>query len=234
MTTVGTGKYTYTLIEDWAKLPQGESFGMVSAVATDSQDRVYAFSVRTASANVRPGRQPPELLGHRCDHRPSRHLHSRRHSLHHRREDSVALKFTLEGKPLLVLGQRGVHSDTGCETAGDVAPRSAGPFNYPTELVPAPSGDLYVSDGYRNARVHRFSSDGRLISSWGEPGQRRTQPVPSAPQPPGAHRRPHLPLRPGEQPHPDILPRRPVHHHVDRHASSTGHHRGPGRYLLHQ
>ena len=43
MTTVGTGKYTYTLIEDWAKLPQGESFGMVSAVATDSQDRVYAF-----------------------------------------------------------------------------------------------------------------------------------------------------------------------------------------------
>jgi len=43
MTTVGNGKYTYELIESWAKLPVGEVFGMVSAVATDSQDRVYAF-----------------------------------------------------------------------------------------------------------------------------------------------------------------------------------------------
>ena len=43
MTTVGTGDYTYDQVEDWAKLPTGESFAMVSAVATDSQDRVYAF-----------------------------------------------------------------------------------------------------------------------------------------------------------------------------------------------
>ena len=38
-------------------------------------------------------------------------------------------------------------------------------------MVVAPSGDIYVSDGYRNARVHRFSNDGTLISSWGEPGK---------------------------------------------------------------
>ncbi len=43
MTTVGVGKYTYTEVQDWAKLPAGQSFAMVSAVATDSQDRVYAF-----------------------------------------------------------------------------------------------------------------------------------------------------------------------------------------------
>ena len=49
--------------------------------------------------------------------------------------------------------------------------RSAGPFNYVTEMVPAPSGELYISDGYRNARVHRFSAAGDLISSWGEPGK---------------------------------------------------------------
>jgi len=40
-----------------------------------------------------------------------------------------------------------------------------------TEMVPSPSGDLYISDGYRNARVHRFTSDGTLINSWGEPGK---------------------------------------------------------------
>ena len=43
MTTVGTGKHTYRLIQDWAKVPPGESLDTVSAVATDSQDLVYVF-----------------------------------------------------------------------------------------------------------------------------------------------------------------------------------------------
>ena len=30
-------------------------------------------------------------------------------------------------------------------------------------MVPAPNGDLYVTDGYRNSRVHRFSADGRKV-----------------------------------------------------------------------
>jgi DNA-binding beta-propeller fold protein YncE len=79
--------------------------------------------------------------------------------------------YTLDGKPIQMLGRHGVHSDTGCERAGDLVPRAAGPFNYPTELVPDPAGDLYVSDGYRNARVHRFSPEGQLKFSWGEPGK---------------------------------------------------------------
>ena len=74
------------------------------------------------------------------------------------RDDSVCLKYTLDGKPLQVLGTRGEHSDTGCERPGELVPRAAGPFNYPTEMVPAPSGELYITDGYRNARVHRFSA----------------------------------------------------------------------------
>ena len=41
MATVGSGKYTYRLSPDWARLPEGETFGVVSAVATDSLDRVY-------------------------------------------------------------------------------------------------------------------------------------------------------------------------------------------------
>ena len=52
-----------------------------------------------------------------------------------------------------------------------LVPRAAGPFNYPTELVPSPSGDLYVSDGYRNARIHRFDNDGNHKFSWGKPGK---------------------------------------------------------------
>jgi streptogramin lyase len=83
----------------------------------------------------------------------------------------VAVKFTLDGKPLQVIGERGVYSDTGCERTGDLVPRAAGPFNYCTEMSPSPSGDIYVSDGYRNARVHRFNSQGQLLQSWGQPGK---------------------------------------------------------------
>ena len=43
MTTVGSGRYSYEVHESWATLPTGWTFGPVSAVATDSQDRVYAF-----------------------------------------------------------------------------------------------------------------------------------------------------------------------------------------------
>lgn len=172
MTTVGTGTHNYELIKDWARLPEGDTFAVVSAVATDSQDRVYVFQRKDPPVVVfdRDGRYL-DCWGSRAITDP--------HGLYIAgdivyltdRADSVALTFTLDGKPLSILGKRGVHSDTGCERPMDLVPRAAGPFNYPTELVPAPSGDLYASDGYRNSRVHRFTGDGRLISSWGEPGK---------------------------------------------------------------
>jgi DNA-binding beta-propeller fold protein YncE len=172
MATVGTGKYTYRLVENWARLPQGEAFGNVSAVATDSHDQVYVFQ-----------RKDPPVLVFDRDGRFRRAWGAGAFANPHGifiandivyltdREDSVCLTYTLDGKPLSVLGQRGVHSDTGCEKPGELVPRAAGPFNYPTEMVPSPSGDLYVTDGYRNARVHRFAADGRLLKSWGQGGK---------------------------------------------------------------
>ena len=44
------------------------------------------------------------------------------------------------------------------------------PFNHPCDVAIAPSGDVYVADGYGASRVHRFNADGDLISTWGEPG----------------------------------------------------------------
>jgi len=172
MTTVGTGKYTYTLTENWAKLPAGQTFAMVSAVATDSQDRVYAFQRK----------DPPIAVFDRhgtflSSWGNGAFLFAHGISIVNDivyltdRDSSVCLIYTLDGKPIQMLGRHGVHSDTGCERPGDLVPRAAGPFNYPSELVPDAAGDLYVSDGYRNARVHRFTPDGHLKFSWGEPGK---------------------------------------------------------------
>ena len=47
---------------------------------------------------------------------------------------------------------------------------SGEPFNRCTHTALSPRGDIYVSDGYGNARVHKYSPDGKLLRSWGEPG----------------------------------------------------------------
>jgi hypothetical protein len=172
MTTVGTGSYSYELIEDFAKLPEGQAFGMISRVTTDSRGRIYVLQ-----------RKDPNVLVFDPE---GRFLHAwgsgefkRAHGLKIVNDvaytvdqgDCVATIYTLEGKPVCQLGVRGQHSDTGCEDWKILPLRAAGPFNHPTEMMPGPNGDLYITDGYRNSRVHRFSQDGRLIRSWGEPGK---------------------------------------------------------------
>jgi len=48
--------------------------------------------------------------------------------------------------------------------------RSAGPFNCCCNVCIAANGDMFVADGYGNARVHHFSADGALLNSWGDVG----------------------------------------------------------------
>jgi len=86
-------------------------------------------------------------------------------------KNHVVLKFTTDGKLLMTLGIKGVPSDSGSVKGNfKTVQKGAGPFNVPTKVATSKSGDIFVSDGYGNARVHRFSADGKLIKSWGEPG----------------------------------------------------------------
>ena len=85
--------------------------------------------------------------------------------------DQTVRRFTRDGRLLATLGTSGRASDTGYDGKTVASITHAGPpFNRPTNLAVAPNGDLYVSDGYGNARVHHFSADGALRRSWGEPG----------------------------------------------------------------
>ena len=85
-------------------------------------------------------------------------------------------KFTPEGKLLLTLGNKDQPSETGYMGQPDsyesvATIRQGGPpFNSPTGVALSSSGEIYVSDGYGNARVHKFAPDGTLLFSWGEPG----------------------------------------------------------------
>ncbi|PON14103.1 hypothetical protein C2W62_30835 [Candidatus Entotheonella serta] len=163
MVTLGSGGYTYEVIDNWAKIPEGWSFREVGGVSADANDNVYVFN---------RGEHPMMVFD-----RDGNFLRSwgegvfpRAHGLTMGPDDTVfcsddgdhtVRKCTLDGKVLLTLG-----------AAGQPAPFMSGdPFNRCTHVAIDPrNGDFYVSDGYGNARVHKFSPDGELLFSWGESG----------------------------------------------------------------
>jgi DNA-binding beta-propeller fold protein YncE len=76
-----------------------------------------------------------------------------------------------DGRLLATIGPRGTASDSGVVGIDyRTIRRGAGPFNLPTNLALGPAGETYVTDGYGNARVHKFSPGGEHLLSWGEPG----------------------------------------------------------------
>jgi hypothetical protein len=49
--------------------------------------------------------------------------------------------------------------------------RTAPPFNKPTGVAFSSKGEFFFSDGYGNAAVHKFNAGGKLLKTWGEPGE---------------------------------------------------------------
>src|SRR5205814_1765608 len=81
-------------------------------------------------------------------------------------------KFTADGKLLQTIGEKGKRSDTGVpeddlsSQAWRKVTHGGGPFNLPTDIAFAPSGEMFMTDGYGNARVHKFSADAKYQFSW--------------------------------------------------------------------
>ena len=70
-------------------------------------------------------------------------------------------KFSPDGKVLMTLGKAGITGD-GPDT-----------FNQPSDVFVAPSGDIFVADGHggnSNARIVKFSKDGKFMKAWGKKG----------------------------------------------------------------
>ena len=112
-------------------------------------------------------------------------------------KDHTVHKFTADGERLMTLGESGKPSDTGYKIGESPVKRAAGPFHRVTNVAVLPNGDMYIADGYGNARVHKFSEDGKLLFSWGEPGQ-RPRPVHAAARHRGGQRGARLRGRPRE------------------------------------
>lgn len=163
----------------WAQLPADWSWGDVAAVAVDAQDRVYVLNrgqypmgPEHAIAVFAPDGTLLRTFGdglfrfaHGIEVGPDGAVYTADAGNH------VVRKFDADGKLVMTIGTVDVPAATGYQ--GDdyrLIQPGGGPFNRPTRCALAPNGDLFVSDGYGNARVHHFAPDGTLLASWGEPG----------------------------------------------------------------
>jgi hypothetical protein len=163
---LGFGSYQYELVEGW---PKTEIRGAVADVAVDSQGRVYA-GVRNPRPDGSVGISR-EGVGHvvvldRDGNEVGTwgNFASAPHGLWVNQEDEffhadaachLVTKHAPTGEILLTLGTRGQIGAPGA------------PFNRPTHAVQAPNGDIVVSDGYGQNRVHRFTATGEHIMSFG-------------------------------------------------------------------
>lgn len=163
----------YDADDRWAQVPEGWTWTEVTATAVDSRDRVFVFNRGTH----------PVMIFNRDGSFVSAWgagVFARPHGITIGPDDAVyctddldhtVRKFTPDGKLLLTLGTSGVPADTGATSIDYRTIRRAGPpFYFPTNVALSAAGEIFVSDGYGNARVHKFAPDGRLLLSWGEPG----------------------------------------------------------------
>ena len=161
--TIGAGDFRYEYQPEWARLLSGMALLGPSGVAVDSSDRVYVFQRQMQGPCVVVFNANGSVSGvwQRRDGVPAD-----AHHIHVGPDDTVylvdrdahqVLLYDTAGNPLGAIGER------------DRAAMQA-PFNHPADVCVAPSGELYVADGYGNSSVHRFGPDGDYISSFGSPG----------------------------------------------------------------
>jgi DNA-binding beta-propeller fold protein YncE len=164
-TIVGSGSFTYEALEKWEKLPDGVRLVECPGVAVDSKDQVHVLTrnidhpvmvfssdgqwLRSFGQGEFSDRTHGILIG------PDDYVYCVDDGTH------TITKFTPDGKLVMTLGTREQPSPF----------FSGKPFNRPTHAAVSPvTGNIYVSDGYGNSRIHKYSPDGRLLTSWGEPG----------------------------------------------------------------
>lgn len=162
--TKGPGNVYFQAERSFAKLPDGCHFGMVRAVAVDSQQRIYV-----GHRDLRLRDLPPvaifnpdgSYLGGWGEN-----FFEGIHQIIITEDDDIfvidndrhqVFKLTTDGTLLMTLGNGRPYLDS--------------PFNHPTDIAVSRTGDIYVADGDANTCVHKFSKEGEHLLSWGAAGK---------------------------------------------------------------
>jgi DNA-binding beta-propeller fold protein YncE len=167
----------YRSIENWAKLPEGRTWGAAAGMSIDRKGNVWVFE--RCGGNTCAGRTEAPILEFDPSGRLVKSFGAEMfvfpHGLCLDHDDNVwvtdadgregkghqVVEFSPQGTVLMKLGKPGV-AGNGPDT-----------FNRPSGVVVAPNGEIFVADGHggdSNARVVKFSKDGRFLKAWGKKG----------------------------------------------------------------
>ena len=162
---LGSGEFKYEHVLDWHKLPGDAKLIETPGVAVDSNDQIYVFSRNPEHPVMVFDRDGNFLRGF-----GKGIFGNRTHGILIGPDGSVwcvddgihtITKFTPEGELLMTIGTSGQSSEI---WKGE-------PFNRPTHAaISKKTGHIYITDGYGNFRVHKYTGDGQHVMSWGEPG----------------------------------------------------------------
>lgn len=168
----------YRTVEGWAKMPAGRTWGSLSAVEVDKDGQSIWVGER-CGANTCAGSNLDVVLKFDASGTLKTSFGAGMfvfpHGMFVDAEGNVWLtdsrakdgkgnqvfKFSPEGKVLLTLGKAGVAGD-----GPDV-------FNQPSDVVVSKTGEIFVADGHdedSNARIVKFTKDGKFIKTWGKRG----------------------------------------------------------------
>ena len=167
----------YRTVESWFKLPDGRMWGSTSAVEVDRDGNLWV--AERCGANSCAGSNLPSILKFDASGKLLKSFGEGMfvfpHGIYVDPQGNIwvtdgqgkdgkgqqVFKFNPDGKVLMTLGKAGVAGD-GPDT-----------FNQPSDVIVAANGDIFVADGHggnTNARVVKFSKDGKFIKTWGKKG----------------------------------------------------------------
>lgn len=166
----------HEVVADWPKLPASHTLGLCAGIGVDAQNRVFVFHRSGRKWSNPFPKEPIEAQTVSViDSGSGKLLNSwganmfiMPHGLTVDHEGNLWLtdvglhqvfKFTPEGKLLLTLGERGKPGNDHMH------------FNLPTDVAVMRDGSFYVSDGYKNTRVMKFSPSGQFEFEWGTKGK---------------------------------------------------------------
>jgi DNA-binding beta-propeller fold protein YncE len=172
---------------NFLKLPPDMNLGEASGVAVNSKGDVAVFTRSNSAGGPAYGATASQVLlfdktgKYLREIGKGNYAWSYAHAIRFDKDDNLwaidkgsdmIIRFNPEGRVTMVFGRKKEASDKAepWERVTPPRPPVPGQFRQPTDIAFDADGNIYISDGYINARVAKFTKDGDWVASLGEPG----------------------------------------------------------------
>jgi len=176
-------------VPNFFKLPADMNFGEDAGVALNSKGHVFVYTRSNSATGAAYGGSASQLFEFDQNGKFVREIGKGlyawafAHAVRVDKDDNIwaidkgsdmIVKFNPEGHVTMVFGRKKEASDKEAEpwerNRNPPLPPINGNFRQPTDVAWNAAGDIFISDGYVNARVAKFDKNGDWVKSFGTPG----------------------------------------------------------------